>query len=169
MATVTYPITVEDARLYTTNTPELVNIQGTNAPVGGYAMDAAAKEHLVYQFAIPLFGASNTTITCVVDWYSRTGQTSNAAVFGAAVGCITPGDAVSVEAKNFAASTSAAATTVNATAKGLTTTTVVIANIDSCTSNDLVLLDVFRDGAAGGDTLTGDAIICGLYLQYSDV
>lgn len=164
MATVTLPIAVESARLKTTNVPELVNIAGTNFPVGGYAMDASAVEHLYFQFIIPLFGASNTTITCVVDWYSRTGQTSGNAIFGAAVGCITPGDAVSVEAKALATATTAGATTVNATAKGLTTTTVTIANIDSCAALDQVELDVFVNGG----TMTGDRIITSIYLQYSD-
>ena len=171
MGTVYMPIAVESARVKSTNTPELVNIAGTNFPIGGYAMDAAAREDLYFQTVLPLFGASNTTLVCNIYWYSRTGQTTGNAVFGAAVAAVTAGDAVSMEAKAFATATSASATTVNGTAKGLTKTTVTIANLDSLATAapwDELELDVFRDGASGSDTLTGDAIITAIYLEYSD-
>lgn len=169
MAQVILAVDVKSANIKSSSTPELVLIAGTNFPVSGYAMDAAAREDLYFQLIVPFFGASNTTLEVDVYWYSRTGQTTGAAVFGAAVACITPADAQSVETKAFATATSATATTVNGTARGLTKTTITVANLDSLTSLDWVELDVFRDGAAGGDTLTGDAVITNIYLNYVDV
>lgn len=167
MATVYFPIDVASARYKGSSIPELVNIAGTNFPLGGQAMDAAAREDLFFQTPIPLFGPSNTTLAVIIRWYSRTGQTSGNAIFGAAIAAVSPGDAVSMEAKAFAASTTAGATTVNATAKGPTETTVTIANLDSLATAapwDAVELDVFVNGG----TMTGDRIITHLYLSYSD-
>lgn len=171
MATVYFSIDVASARLKGSSIPELVNIAGTNAPLGGYALDAAVREDLFFQTPIPLFGVSNTQLIVRLYWYSRTGQTSGNAVFGARVAAMSGGDAVSMEAKSFAASTSAAAVAVNGTAKGPTFSSVSIANLDSLATAapwDFVELNVFRDGADGTDTLTGDAIITAIYLEYSD-
>jgi hypothetical protein len=165
MATVILVIDPKSANLKPTNTPELVLIAGTNFPVSGMAMDASATEHLYFQSALPLFGASNTTIACGILWYSRTGQTTGTVGWGAAVACITPTtDTGSVEAKAFATATTPTAATGNGSAKALNLTTVTIANIDSATALDQIELDVFSNAG----TMTGDRIITAIYLSYSD-
>lgn len=165
MSTVVLPFDVKSANLKTSNIPELVSIQGTNFPVSGYAMDASATEHLLFQSVLPLFGASNTTITCGIVWYSRTGQTTGTVGWGAAVACITPTtDSGSVETKAFATATSPTAAVGNGSAKALNLTTITIANIDSATALDQIELDVFSNAG----TMTGDRIITSIYLSYSD-
>lgn len=145
--------------------PELVLISGTNSPVMGYAFDASSREDLYFSVPLLVYGSGN--ITATLHWYSRSGSTSNAVVWGARIACITPGDAQSMESKNWA-TTQTQTTTVNSTAKGLTSTAVTISNLDSAAANDTVWLNIYRDAAAGGDTMSGDAILTTLYLSYSD-
>jgi hypothetical protein len=166
MATVYLGIDPKAAIVGTTAIPELVLISGTNSPVMGYAFDAAAREDLY--FSVPLLVYGSGSITATLHWYSRSGSTTGATIWGFRIAAITPGDAVSMEAKNWA-TTQTTTTTVNGTAKGLTSTAVVdSSNLDSAAALDTLWVNIYRDAAAGGDTMSGDAILTGLYLSYSD-
>lgn len=165
MATVYLPLDPKSAILSTSSIPELVLIVGTNGPVMGYAFDASAREDIYFSLPLPLYGSGNVTVT--LHWYSRSGSTSGAVVWGSRLAAVTPGDAQSMESKNWATAATQT-TTVNSTAKGLTSSAVAISSLDSLTALDTVWFDIYRDAAAGGDTMSGDAILLGIYLSYSD-
>lgn len=167
MATVVKAFRVASADIVTTNPPELVLIAGTNFPVSGYALGDTNRENLYFQGIIDQFGASNTDVKANFVWYSRTGAVTNAASWGCALARYVAG--TSVEALAFATA-GAATSTVSATAKGATYLTAVSCTLPSgLTANDEIEVNVFRDGAAGGDTLVGDAVLTGFYLSYLDV
>jgi len=166
MATVYVALDPKSAIVSSSAIPELVLIVGTNGPVMGYAFDAAAREDLYFSLPLLLYGSGTITATC--HWYSRSGSTSGATIWGFRIACITPGDSTSMEAKNWATAQTTT-TTVNSNAKGLTSTAIAdSSNLDSAAALDTIWVNIYRDAAAGGDTMTGDAILTGLYLSYSD-
>jgi hypothetical protein len=167
MATVTYPLSVGALIPSATVPPELVRLEGTNFPEFGYAFADATADEIVYteRLFIPNYGSGNVSVIC--DWRSRTGQTTGAVVLGAALSVITPGDAQSVATDAFATENTQT-TTVNGTANGLTRTTIAVSNLDSLAANDSLVLRLVRRQSNGSDTMTGDCIIEGVTLQYSD-
>lgn len=169
MATVTQGVSVGSLVPHATAVPELIKVDGTNNPVWGQAFDAAADEQLsTERVFLANYGASNPNISIVLDWYSRTAQTSGAAVWGAAIQAITPGDAQSVLTDGFGTEATTT-TTVNGTASGLTRTTITITSLDSAAPNDSIIIKLRRIGTNGSDTLTGDAVLLGMTIQYPDV
>lgn len=168
MATVSLGFDPAGARLFSSGIPELVLINGTGTipdPTMGYAMDAAADEYFYFVFKVRNYGSGNLTLN--VDWYSRSGSTTGDIVLSGAIGCLTSGDTQSVESKTLATATTATST-VNGTAKGPKTGAVTISNLDSITNGDVVKLRVGRVGSNGSDTMSGDAIIYWVEIQYSD-
>lgn len=168
MGTVSVFFDPAGARLFTSGIPELVMIANTGTvpfPDVGYAFDAAADEYMYFAWKVRNYGSGNLTLN--IDWYSRSGSTTGNVVLSGAIGCITSGDAQSVESKTLATATTAT-DSVNGTAKGMKTTAVTISNLDSITNGDWVQLRVGRVGSNGSDTMSGDAIITGVELQYSD-
>lgn len=162
MATVAVPIDILGGRPDITNTPELVYIAGTNFPADGYAFTSGGSKALYLKIGAELYGNSgNWTLT--LTWYSRAGSTTGNVNWIAALAAITPGDAVSVEAKAFATSQNVT-TTVNSTAKGDTLTTITISNLDGVNAGDDVWLKITR----GTDTMSGDAILIRGSASYSD-
>ena len=169
MATVSECWEAGTANVFTSGIPEKIMIAGTGTipwPVEGYAFDAAADEYIYYKFPIRNYGSGN--LTCNIYWYSRSSSTSGAIVASAAIGCLTAGDAQSVESKTLATATTATSTATG-TAKGPQVATVTISNLDSITNGDWVVLRVGRVGSNGSDTMSGDAIFALVELQYSDV
>lgn len=170
MATVFQQVDPGSMRLAATAMPELVNIAGTNFPAFGLAFDdgvVGAREDAYFNLAALLYGSGNLTLR--IRWYSRTGQVAGAVVWGARIAAITAGtDAQSYETKAFAAAQTANPTVI-ATARALNDTSITISNLDSLAALDEIILDVYRDADAGGDTMTGDAIIVDMVLSYSDV
>lgn len=163
MATVYVTLDPKSAIVSSSAIPELVLIV---APVMGYAFDASSREDIYFSLPLLLYGSGS--ITATVHWYSRSGSTTGAVVWGFRIACITPGDAQSMESKAWATAQTTT-TTVNGTAKGLTSTAIVdSSNLDSATALDTIWVNIYRDAAAGGDTMSGDAIPTGLYLSYSD-
>lgn len=166
MATVYMGLDPKSAIVSSSAIPELVLIVGTNGSVMGYAFDASSREDIY--FAVPLLVYGSGSITATLHWYSRSGSTTGAVVWGFRIACVTPGDAQSMESKNWATAQSTT-TTVNGTAKGLTSTAVVdSANLDSATALDTMWVNLYRDAANGSDTMSGDAILTAIYLSYSD-
>lgn len=168
MATVSLALSPRNAIVGTSAIPELVLISGTNAPVMGYAFDRTVREDIyIDDLTAITYGASAGNLTLVIKWYSRSGSTSGNVVWGARIAAITPGDATSMETKAWATAQTTT-TAVNATAKGPTSTSITISNLDSLTANDELWLNIYRDATNGSNTMTGDAIITSAYLTYSD-
>lgn len=165
MATIPVLIDPRSAYVGTSAIPELVLISGSNAPLTGYAFDASSREDLYFDLTALSYGSGNLTL--VLKWYSRSGSTTGNVVLGARIAAITAGDTTSMEAKNWATAQTTT-TAVNSNAKGPTSTSITISNLDSLVANDEVLLNIYRDAANGSDTMSGDAIFTSGYLTYSD-
>ena len=167
MATVTYPLSIGSFIPSATVPPEQVRLEGTNFPEFGYAFADATNDEIMYseRLFIPNYGSGN--VSALVDWRSRTGQTTGAVVLGAALSVLTPGDAQSVATDAFATENTQT-TTVSGTASALNRTTITISNLDSLAANDSLVLRIARKQSNGSDTMTGDCIIEGVTLQYSD-
>jgi hypothetical protein len=150
---------------HATAIPECVKIDGTNFPVWGYAFDAAADEQLSYRWKALNYGSGNVTVTAF--WYSRSGSTTGAVVWGAALSVLTPGDAQSMETDGLATENTQT-TTVNGTARGLTSSAITVSNLDSLANGDSVEMRIRRVGSNGSDTMTGDAVLVGFEVSYSD-
>jgi len=169
MATVTQWLDPVGARAFTTvNPPEWVQANGTNYPLDGYAFDGAGAsvEAIYFEVPAPNYGASNPSVTVLVDFY--TSATTNATVFQGALSVTTPGDAQSLLTDTFATANAAGAVTSNSTANGHNRATITITNLDSLTANDRLAFKLFRDPANGGDSNTADAIVFGVWFQYPD-
>lgn len=162
MATVPILLDAQSAQVGTTAIPELVFI---GPPNGGYAFDAAAREDVYHRFTDLQYGTGSLTLA--IRWYSRGGATTGDVVWGTRIACTTPGDTTSMETKAYATA-QVSTTTTNVNAKGLKETVITISNLDSIAANDEVWLNIYRDAAAGGDTLVGDAVYTSGYLTYSD-
>jgi len=132
----------------------------------GYAFDGTTREDVYFSFPLILYGSGN--ISLVAKCYSRSGATSGTFVFGSRIACITAGDATSMEAKAWATAQQSSNTTINSTAKGATSCSVTISNLDSATALDEVWLNFYRLPADAGDTITSDIIVTNLYISYSD-
>ena len=166
MATVYRPLGIGAAIPHATNQPELTKEDGTNFPVWGYAFaDSTQDDQISWRFKASNYGSGNLTL--IIDWYSRSGSTTGAVVWGGALSVLTPGDAQSV-LTDALATENTVTTTVNGTARGLTRSTITLSNLDSLAANDSVELRVRRLQSNGSDTMTGDATIVGLEVQYSD-
>ena len=151
---------------HATNIPGLYKEDGTNFPVFGYGFaDSTQDDQLSFRWKASNYGSGNVTV--IIDWYSQAGSTTGAVVWGAALSVLTPGDAQSV-LTDALATENTATTTVNGTARGLTRTSITVSNLDSLAADDSVEMRIRRLQSSGSDTMTGDAIIVGIEIQYSD-
>lgn len=166
MATVYLGITPEEAAFPTTNFPALTRVQGTNFPVTGLAYDAATAESAYFDFLAVNYGSGNLTLD--IDWYADAAS-SGAVVWGAQLAAITPDtDSQDVETKAFATAQTVTDTHLGTTGQRVHRASLTISNLDSIADGDRLWLRLYRDAAAGGDTMTGDAILIGARVSWSD-
>jgi hypothetical protein len=170
VATVFYPIPIFSANLRTTNIPELITTQGTGAanpfPVQGWAFGVANEALYTERLVLPNFGASNSTMSLLLDWYARTTATTTGSVtWGGSISVLTPSDAISILTDDLATENTQA-TTTNSTGNGLVRTTVTLSNLDSLTALDNLTL---RIRTTLFTSFTGDAVLTAAFFQYSDV
>lgn len=161
MGTVTQCLDVSGARPDVTNTPELVYISGTNFPPTGYAFPQNTARAIYLQFRSLQYGGGNLTLQ--LTWYSRSGSTTGSVTWSAALAAISPGDAQSVETKAFATAQTTT-TSVNATARGDTLSTITISNLDGLVNNDDCWIKILRTDVS----MVGDAVLIGADVSYSD-
>lgn len=128
-----------------------------------YDFDASTDEHLWFQFTVPQNYVSGGTVR--IQWIAN--ATTGNCVWGARVGAVTPADAdTPFEHAEAAASTTT--TGANATeANRLVETTIALANLDGLAAGDLAFLLVYRDADNGSDTLTVDARLVNVSLDYT--
>jgi hypothetical protein len=166
MATVRIQIDPVSGLFKTTNFPAIVNNQGTNFPVGGLAFDAATKETVFFRFRADNYGSGNLTLD--IDWYADT-ATSGDIIWGAQLAVITPdSDTQDVETKSLATAQSVTDTHLGTTGQRVHRASLTISNLDSIASGDEIWVAFYRDSAQAGDTMTGDGIVIGLEISYSD-
>lgn len=166
MATVTQELAPDAGIFRSTAFPQIVVANGTNIPVRGLAFDASTEEASFYRFIATGYGSGNLTVT--LYWYADT-ATSGVCTWGAAIAAITPNtDTQDIEIDALATAATTATTHLGATGQRLHATAVTVSSLDSLAVGDNVYLRVYRDADDAGDTMTGDAILVGLTVAYSD-
>lgn len=165
MATAYQQLDVGGAQFQSTSFPGLVK-NGTNFPVLGLAFDAAAAESAYWMVRAISYGSGNLTVG--LDWYADTG-TSGDVIWGAQIAAITlDSDTQDVETKALATANTVTDTHLATVGQRLHRASITVSNLDSLAANDDVWMRIYRDAAAGGDTMTGDAILVGVTVSYSD-
>lgn len=146
--------------------PQTLKTDGTNAPITGLAYDAATEEAAFLRTRAVNYGTGNWTVT--LNWYADT-ATSGDVIWGVSIAAITPNtDTQDVETKAFATETTVTDTHLGTTGQRSHDVVMTISNLDSVAADDVVLVKVARKAAAGGDTMSGDAILTMVDVSYSD-
>ena len=165
MATVTQILGFGAAQFLSTAFPAAVK-NGTNTPVYGLAYDAASDEAAFWLFRAVNYGSGNLTIT--VDWYADT-ATFGDVIWGAQLAAITPDtDTQDGETKSLATANTVTDTHLGTTGQRLHRASITVSNLDSIAAGDDVWIRIYRNASAGGDTMTGDAILVAAGIAYSD-
>lgn len=166
MGTVKHTLLPEEAQFLATNFPALSKVNGTNFPVSGLAYDAAIAEAAFWKFIAQNYGSGNLTLNLL--WYADT-ATSGAVIWGAQIAAITPDtDSQDVETDGLATAQTVTDTHLGTVGQRVHKCSITISNLDAIAADDLVFLRIYRDAAAGGDTMSGDAILLLAELTYSD-
>ena len=166
MATVRQYLPAEAAQFLSSSFPALTRIYGTNFPVMSLAYDGTSAERAYFVFSPANYGSGN--ITATVLWYADTAS-SGAIVWETALAAITPDtDSQDVETKAFATINQATDTHLGTTGQRVHQCPVTISNLDSIAAGDYAVLRVSRLPADAGDTMTGDGMLLGVQLSYSD-
>src|SRR5882672_126607 len=156
MATIKQLLQPEEAQFLAATFPQFVKLLGTNFPVTALAYDAATKETAFWKIEAINYGSGNLTL--VIRWTADT-ATSGDVIWGAQIAAITPdADNQDVTTKALATANTVTDTHLGTPAKREMTTSITISNLDSLAANDTVWIAIYRDAAAGGDTMTGDAL-----------
>ncbi len=165
MATVYQQCDLAAGQFLSSSFPALMK-NGTNFPSVGLAYDAAAAEAAFWYIHATSYGSGNVTVN--LHWYADTASSGDV-IWGVQLAAITPNtDTQDVETKSLATANTATDTHLGTTGQRLHEIDVTVSNLDSLTNNDALWLRIYRDAAAGGDTLTGDAILTSIVVSYSD-
>lgn len=145
------------------NTASPPTLYDSNAGVlpKGYRFPQSSTAPIVLKARAEFFAGSTATLK--LSWYSFAGSTTGNVTWSAEVAAVTPGDAVSVEAKGYATAQSATSA-VNATAKGEQQTSITLVNLDSLAANDDLWIRISRTDAS----MAGDAVLFDAALVYDD-
>lgn len=166
MATVKHILMPDEAQFQTTAFPQYLKAPGTSMPVTGLGYDATTSETAHWRLVALDYGSGNLTLS--VYWYADT-ATSGAVVFEAAIAAITANtDTQDVETDAYATATNATDTHLGTTGQRLHEFDIIISNLDGLAADDMVTLKLTRLPANASDTMTGDAIVTGCVLAYSD-
>jgi hypothetical protein len=149
------------------SSPQLRRVNGTNFSRVVAAFDAALKETLFFVLAAVRWGSGSLTLK--VRW-SAASATSGNVVWEAKLAAITPdADSGSIQSKAFAAAQTVTDSHLGTNADRLHEATITVSNLDSLANNDMIVLSFARDAASGSDTMSGDAWLDHLILEWSDV
>lgn len=166
MATVRQFFTPEMAQFTAATFPQYVRNPGTNFTVTGLAYDSTGVERAYFHTGMADYGSGN--ITATVYWYADTAS-SGGVTWETAIAAITPNtDSQDVETKAFATVNTASDTHLGTTGQRVHSVDVTISNLDSLAAGDVMRLRLSRLTSDAGDTMTGDAIVTGVLLAYSD-
>ena len=166
MSTVVQIFGAEDALYPSANFPVFKSVAGTNFPVNSLAFDATTEETCYFKFRAVRYASGN--VTARVRWYADSASSGDVA-FGGSLAAITPNtDTQDIETKAFATEVIASDTHLGTTAQRLHEFTIAISNLDSIAADDWCVLRLARKVADAGDTMTGDALVVEVGLEYSD-
>lgn len=144
-----------------------VKAAGTNFDVMSLSFDAATDEECFWQIPYaPTYGSGNITVK--VRWYGDTATSGNV-VWAAAVACITPEtDSTDVEADSWGTAATVTDSHLGTTAHRIMEASITVSSLDSITTGDLLFLRLYRDADNASDTMSGDAQVVGVIVEYSD-
>lgn len=166
MATIRQVISPRDAMFPGSNPATFFGAAGTNFPVESLAFDAATEETCYFPFQAINYGSGN--ITAKIEWYAASAS-SGGVTWGCSLAAITPNtDTQDIETKAFATENTAADSHLGTTGKRLHEISCTISNLDSVANGDWCMLRVARKVADANDTMTGDALLTSIILEYSD-
>lgn len=166
MATTKQYFRADGAQYLSSSFPQLLMTIGTNFPVSGLAYDAAGTEKAYWPFRALNYGSGNLTAKLV--WYADTASSGDVK-WGGRIAAITPdSDSQDVETKSFATQTTVTDSHLGTTGQRLHTCSITISNLDSLAADDEVWIEIQRLGSDAADTMSGDAILIGFALEYSD-
>jgi hypothetical protein len=149
--------------------PQYYRADGTNFPVTGFYFDASTEETVYFRSRAFNFGASNTSITVLISWYADTASSGDV-IWGVSFAAITPNtDTQDIETKAFATEVTVTDSHLGTVGQRAHDISVANSNIDSAGPDDILIMRVARKASAGGDTMTGDAILTMIDISYSDV
>lgn len=167
MATTRLIIPAEDAIPVPGVTMPELKSAGTNIPVLSYSFADNATEGLAFVVPyVPAYGSGN--LTAKPRWYPDT-ATANDVVWGVSIAALTPEtDTQDIETDAWATENTATDTALGTTAQRLHEASVTVSNLDSIATSDYLALRVQRLGGNGSDTMSGDAQLVALVVEYSD-
>lgn len=142
-------------------------ITGTNFPIPVLAFDASTEENAYSKpFVVNNYGSGNLTVTFF--WMADT-ATSGDVIWGASIAAATANtDSAGYESKAFATAQTVTDTHLGTNADRLMSAALTLSNLDSLASGDMCVLRVYRDSDDAADTMTGDAFLVGVLVEYSD-
>lgn len=166
MATITQQWPASAGVLRSTAFPQLVRANGTSVPITGYAFDASTEEAIFFDFRAVRYGSGNLTIG--LDWYAGTATSGNV-VWSSQLAAITPDtDTQDTETKALATADTVTDSHLGTTGQRLHRAILTATNLDSLAADDNVWLRIARAAANGSDTMSGDAVLVRVTVQYSD-
>ena len=166
MATVYQHLEPESASPVGTAFPQFRRFSGTNFSPTILAFDAATKESCSWDTHATNYGSGNLTVQ--IYWAADT-ATSGDVIFGAQIAAITADtDTQDITTDGLATASTVTDTHLGTTARRLHLATITVSNLDSLANGDDLTIVFYRDAAAGGDTMTGDAWVKRVRLSYSD-
>lgn len=166
MSTIVQTLYPEDALYPAASYAQFKSVSGTNFPINSLAFDAAAEETCYFKFRAVRYASGNVTIR--LRWYADT-ATSGGIAFGASLAAITPNtDSGDIETKAFATEVVDVDTHLATTGQRLHEMTIAVNQLDSIAADDWCVLRLARKVGNAGDTMTGDALIVEVGIEYSD-
>ena len=154
-----------EATYPTSNGAELKEIAGTNFPIQCLAFDAATQESAFLEFIADNYSSGNLTLDLI--WEADTAGSGDV-VFGGQIAAITPNtDTQDLETKAFATANTVTDSHLGTTNQRLHMATITISNLDSIAAGDYVKVKIYRDAAAGGDTMAGDCNVLMARISYA--
>ncbi len=147
--------------------PEFIRTKSSAAAPSPYFyqlnFDAGLDEFVTFQFTMPRDYVSGPILRVA---FKMASAVAGNVVLDARVSAITPGDAVDMDAKAFAAANTVTQA-VPATAGFVVNASITLTNADSVAAGDEVLLYLSRTGTSGSDTAAGDLEFVGAYVEYT--
>ena len=155
----------EAAQYPASNYAQFKSVAGTNFPVNSLAFDASTSETVYFRFPAFDYGSGDWTVT--VYWYADTAS-SGGVVWGVSLAAITPNtDSQDIETKAFDTEETVADTHLGTTGQRLHSIALTLTETDAVAAGDDVTLRLARKVADASDTMTGDAQVTAVIVEYS--
>ena len=155
----------ESANYPASDFAQFKSVGGTNFPVNSLAFDASTSETVYFALLARDYSSGNLTIR--VRWYADTG-TSGGVTWGVSLAAITPDtDSQDIETKAFATEQTVDDTHLGTTGQRLHEAVLTLSNLDSLAAMDSVWLRLARKTADANDTMTGDALVVEVVVEYA--